>query len=405
MTQPWNEYSVTWNSASGLGGDDIVVDYYSSTLGWKTTDITSLVLSWQDQSRDNFGIMITADESPQNNRHRLFRTKQWAGSEPYILIDYIDCSDQEAPTATVLPLPEWVNEEFQVQWEGIDDRSGIAFYDIQYTLNDGAWIDWKLNIKEKSATFIDVLNGQEYQFRARATDYCDNSSDWTAAQANTKVDLVKPNSTLTPLPTYTYSSSFDVTWNGSDNAGGSGIAAFDIQTRLDEAMWQDWLQDTLLTSGQIAGAAQGQKYEFRARAIDNAGNQEPYPDASEANTTVVLYSVSDVLPFTPSPITDQLSFDVYWIGSPLGAIITQYDIRYRFDGGAWQFWGSFPTTNAHFDLVDPDLDGLYEFEVRAINDLGQVEPWTGAAEASIIVDRHPPFFQVYDYLPLILNSS
>ena len=405
MTQPWNEYSVTWNSASGYGGDDIVVDYYSNALGWKTTDITSLVLSWYELSRENFGIMITADESPQNNRYRLFRTKQWAGYEPYILIDYTDCSDQEKPTATVLPLPQWVNGEFQVRWEGTDDGSGIAFYDIQYNLNAGSWIDWKINTNEISATFGDIINGQEYEFRARATDHCDNTSTWTEAQAITKVDLIKPSSALTLLETYTYTSTFDVTWNGSDNAGGSGIADYDIQLRVNEAEWQDWMLDTVLTSGKITGATQGERYEFRARVVDHAGNQEPYPEASETNTTVVLYSVADVVPFTPFPFTDQLSFDVSWIGFPLGATITQYDIRYRFDGGSWLSWDSFTGTSAHFDLVDPNLDGLYEFEVRAINDIGQIEPWSEIAEASIYVDRHPPFFQISNYLPLILSSS
>jgi len=47
-------------------------------------------------------------------------------------------------------------------------------------------------------------------------------------------------------------------------------------------------------------------------------------------------------------------------------------------------------------------DGLYEFEVRAVDDLGLEEPFAGEAEASIMVDAVAPFLEARVWLPLVI---
>jgi len=404
MKQQWNEYSVTWNNANYLGGDEIGIGQNTNALGWKTSDVTTLVRAWHNGSRPNYGFLITGHEGTDPPRNRFFRTRQWGGSEPYLVVDYTQCSDQTPPTATVNSLPTWSGTSFTVSWTGNDSGAGIAYYDIEYNLNGGSWTRWLSQTTATSTTFNGAANGQQYQFRARAADNCGNVGAWTGTQAFTNIDSVAPTASVEPLPPYTFASSFIVRWAGTDNPGGSGVASYDVQVKVNGGSWQNWITGTGLTSSQITGAVQGDVYEFQARARDNAGNVGSYPNFPQASTTVVLYSVAVVRDFSAA-ITDQDSFNVSWLGyhAP-GVNIITYDVRYQFNNGAWQDWISTGASNALFDEVNLSVDGIYGFEARAIDSLNQTEPWNGIPEASIVVDRLEPHIEVSVYFPLIILS-
>jgi uncharacterized repeat protein (TIGR01451 family) len=100
-------------------------------------------------------------------------------------------------------------------------------------------------------------------------------------------DCVPPRSTVAPMPTWTETSSFSVTWTGQDSW--THVAAYDVQVRERyEGMWTDWLTDTLAVSSAFTGT-HSQTYFFRCRARDAHGNQEPYGDEEwgQAFTTVL----------------------------------------------------------------------------------------------------------------------
>jgi hypothetical protein len=398
MKQQWSEHSVTWNNANYLGGDEITVGSNTNTLGWKTADVTTLVRAWHNGSRPNYGFILTGDEGPQNNRSRFFRTKEWGGSQPYIVVDYTQCSDQTPPTATVNSLPQFSKSSFNVSWTGSDSGAGISYYNIEYNVNGGSWSRWLSQTTATSATFNNAQNGQQYQFRAQAADNCGNVGNWTGAQAFTNIDSVAPTASVSPLDPYTFTSSFIVRWSGTDNAGGSGLKNYDVQVRVNGGGWQNWINGTTLTSGQITGAKQGEFYEFQARATDNVGNVQSYGNFPQASTTVVLNSVAVVREFA-SPITDQTSFNVSWIGyhAP-GVTINTYDVNYRFNNGAWIPWYSGNELNALFTLGT--TDGIYYFEARARDSNGAVEPFTGTAEAAIVVDTIGAMEQAL-WLPMV----
>ena len=99
------------------------------------------------------------------------------------------------------------------------------------------------------------------------------------------VDDRPPTSTVNPLPVSMLNSSFDVTWGGYDNPGGSGIDHFDVQYREDDGPWTDWLVGTDLGSSIFAGEM-GKTYGFRCRSVDVAGNVEDYPEDGDAFTTL-----------------------------------------------------------------------------------------------------------------------
>ncbi len=68
---------------------------------------------------------------------------------------------------------------------------------------------------------------------------------------------------------------------------GSGLAGFDVQVRQGAAgAWQPWLTGTVNASGVYNGQ-RSQRYSFRVRAIDTAGNVSPWATAGGRNTVLV----------------------------------------------------------------------------------------------------------------------
>jgi uncharacterized repeat protein (TIGR01451 family) len=118
------------------------------------------------------------------------------------------------------------------------------------------------------------------------------------------IDAGAPASQVLPLPAANGLENFLVQWTGTDDAGGSGVANFDIYVSPDHGPWTLWLSQTTNTSATLTGE-QGRRYAFCSLATDQVGNQESRALAEDAVTTVVAMPVLDVLwaftPATPNP--------------------------------------------------------------------------------------------------------
>lgn len=398
MKSQWNEGSVTWNNANYLGGTEIGIGEATNSLGWKTTDVTVMVSAWHSGQQPNYGLIVTGDEGPQNNRSRVYRTKEYTNYRPYIDVNYTSCSDQAPPNAYVKPLPTYSPSQFKVSWTGTDSGSGIRWYDVQYRINGGGWTNWKTQTTSTSATYSGAANGQTIDFRARALDNCGNQQSYPSSpQAWTNIDTVPPSATVNPLPQFTLTSQFIVTWSGTDNA--SGIANYDVQLRINGGSWTDWKTGTTNTSAQVTGAQELSTYEFRARATDKVGNVQSWT-GPQAQTIVFTYPIAVVLPFSP-PTTDQSTFTVSWVGfSAPGTTITTYNVYYRYNQGVWNLWQD-QTASTSADFSVPSGNGLYEFSATARNSLGQQEPFTGEPEAAMLYNDAGNF--LYQYFPMVVQ--
>lgn len=405
MTAPWNQASVTWNNANYLGGPTIGIGENTSSLGWKQTNVTDMIRSWVSGAEPNYGMMVTGDESPSNNRFRWFNTTE-GGYRPFVDVDYTSCTDTTKPYASIEPLPAWSKGSFTVKWSGSDQGgSGIAYYNIQVSQNGGSWHTWLSHTTATSATY-NGANNQIYDFRAQAVDKCGNVQDWTGAQARTEVDSVAPQASVNTLPDFTSSPNFTVRWSGTDNPGGSGIRNFDVDVRVNEGQWVSWLRGVTSTSATFTNAENLTIYEFRARATDVAGNVQPFGADAQAITIVVLQPFAVMLPISPV-VTGADNVTLEWVGFTVpDTSITGYDVRYRFNGGTWILWQSFSgSTNSALFTFPNVNDGQYDFEVRATNDKGQIEPWTGEPEAFVIVDRQEPYIVPSMLFPLAVNEA
>jgi hypothetical protein len=118
-----------------------------------------------------------------------------------------------------------------------------------------------------------------------------------------EIDAVPPVSEIVSTPkieifienTYYYPSIF-VKWSGVDNPDGSGVKYYDVQIKRKyfgpdpHAMvmpyWEDWYMNTTETSAYL-DVNSHYVYYFRCRAVDKAGNAEPWPVHAQAVSVAV----------------------------------------------------------------------------------------------------------------------
>jgi 6-phosphogluconolactonase (cycloisomerase 2 family) len=222
--------------------------------------------------------------------------------------------------------------------------------------------------------FDRLASDGEYQWRAFAWD----GMAWSgpSATGRFRVDTKAPAARVLPLPAYTTSLKFNLSWSGSDPEPGSGldpVASYDIQYKDRESSpWTDWLAGTNLTSQEFPGQ-QGRTYYFQARARDAAGNVGAYAmGAGDARTMV------DVTPPTGAVTDDG---EVSGNNTRLHASVTFSD--FESDVVRYDYWigntsgGNETYGPASTDRTDINVGGLflrngtrYYITVRAQNRAG-----------------------------------
>ena len=145
---------------------------------------------------------------------------------------------------------------------------------------------------------------------------------------------------------------------------------------------------------------------MRARATDNAGNVQPWPQDPQTQTTISTSGpVAWITPFT-SPITSADNIFVQWTGqSSTGTSITYYNVRYQYKEGSWTVWQSqtpASTTSANFTDLRTE-DGSYCFEAQALDSANRLGDYGG--KQCIAVDRNPPFIVPQFYLPAMFVEN
>lgn len=96
-----------------------------------------------------------------------------------------------------------------------------------------------------------------------------------AAPGNVKVNALPAKSGKT----------FTVSWTGSDDANGSGIASYDLFVSTDGGPFVRYLNDTKNTSTSFTGE-EGKTYGFIVAALDNVGQLQAIQSVAQATTTV-----------------------------------------------------------------------------------------------------------------------
>jgi RHS repeat-associated protein len=106
-----------------------------------------------------------------------------------------------------------------------------------------------------------------------------------AKQALNTIDVGTPTSSVASLPATETAAAFTVSWAGQDDAGGAGIATFDVFVSDNGGGYILWQHGTPSTTARFLGS-NGHTYSFYSIATDNVGLVESKSPTAEATTLV-----------------------------------------------------------------------------------------------------------------------
>lgn len=283
-------------------------------------------------------------------------------------------SDISAPASAVTNMPAQSPGPIPISWTGIDQGgSGISRYDVQVKVGaSGAWTDWLKNTVSKSGQYPGK-GGTTYYFRVRSRDKADNVENWPAGHDTfTTVENLLPVSNISNLSPFTrYNSDLIVNWGGND-PGGSGIANYDVQYRVNGNAWNNWHTDTTETSDTLGNIQPGEVIDFRVRATDRAQNAGTWHNANGSQTIIYRWGISGtIFDNTHTPIGDAIaetlpeevgtvSSDVEGnYGTYVVANSNSYGVTWNKPAYGTLSETSFPAQqDKHLDVVLPPTDNL-----------------------------------------------
>jgi hypothetical protein len=203
--------------------------------------------------------------------------------------------DNTAPLSGAVS-PQYANATFDVDWTASDAESGVDQVQLWAKVGAGAWTATGIVQAGTSGTFsYSPAAGQgTYCFATVATDNYGNQETLPTGVGDTCtiLDTMPPASTAS-APELTELEQVQVTWSASDNL--AGVASVNLWVRFDDGSWED---TGLAAQTGISGAFEYSfayglgTYEFAARAIDNAGNDEGVPTVADSTT---MYRVANRL--------------------------------------------------------------------------------------------------------------
>jgi hypothetical protein len=172
-----------------------------------------------------------------------------------------------------------------IEWrfESIDPETGsptqdplAGFLPPNQNPPDGeGWVTFSVRPKP------DLSDGTE--LRNTATIVFDENEPIQTNVVVHTIDAAPPTARVSALPETQSLPRFVVRWTGEDT--GSGVAEYSVYYREDGGPWQQWIGATSRTEAVFVGRF-GSSYEFKVRAKDYLGNEEPDSDEPEAQTRV-----------------------------------------------------------------------------------------------------------------------
>lgn len=281
-----------------------------SLIGWNFTSNTDKITgSYVNSSGINF-----------SSAYRIVSTYEGNISEPLILAQLGEISQSiECKNDTTVVISAYVKDNVSSSSNETDAQfkqvtvNGATIWTDEVTGNKG-WQRLEIPVSLHAGLNNMTFGLKQTSGKARPVEVLwDNISFESLANVssyvseNNTVEALPPISTVGQLPLYTYNTTFNVYWNGTDDS--SGIAYYSIDYSTDGINWNTWISKTVDNSTVFTGE-HNQTYYFRSKAVDNAGNEEPEHLKPDTQTKVYTESRKVLLDISPNPCKDATNFIV-----------------------------------------------------------------------------------------------
>ncbi|MFQ5459790.1 MAG: DNRLRE domain-containing protein [Anaerolineae bacterium] len=406
VTGAWTEGSVTWDRQPASDDDRQETRSLGPESGWHSFDVGRLARRWWSGEWDNQGVYIQGYEA--DGAYREFGSRE-SDREPELRLDV--AIDDVPPVSTMKPLPPYTNSSsFGLEWEGEDPdpATGIDYFRVWGRRDEEPWLLIEPNTKAMAGVFTGAQDGHRYSFRVTAVDVAGNEEVSTGdAQATTVVDLTAPVSAVNPLPPFV-PGPFEVSWSGRDEPGtapgvgplASGILHYDVQYNIGGGAWGDLALGVRASRLTFDQAVQGARYQFRVRAVDQAGNIQPF-GAALAETQVD--GLAPVVWFLATSGVDRPTFPVRWAQTdPGGSGTAGIDVQYRVASGPWLDWITDSTASSRD--FSGELGKTYGFRGRGRDRAGNEGAYPPRAQLEVHAIASATLTE-RAYIPTVFGST
>ena len=272
-------------------------------VNWKSTTSTSATFDNLAPNGAQVDFRVYADDNAGNVEKRP--------SNPQASTRIVS----QAPVVTMTPLPPTTNTaNFAISWAATSAPIGVASYDVQWQINNGAWVDLLVGTTQTSFMVTNAQSELTYGFRVRGRDRLGNVGNFPAAPQAQTIVVLYPIAKVTPFtpPSIIHSSSpvttsFSLSWTGNTPPG-TTITQYQLHYRVLDlhgvllqpwTVWQSF--DGTVTSATFPIQLGDGVYEFEATATNNLGQSTPFAGKAEAAMIVDLQDTvqpSNFMPFT-----------------------------------------------------------------------------------------------------------
>jgi len=298
-----------YNDNTGEGSEEDSVDYEWSGPG-SFSPTTGKSTSWTPPNTSgNATIKVEADDKPlppppEDNYNKGSRED---GTDEDSVTVKVDADTPVVNITAVDPLydsgaKKYVPASFRVDVSATDE---VGLKSV--SCNPPGQTRGYSKPGPKSASESFNVTGQtdgDKTITATAKDWVDHEG---SAPKDVTVDTTPPESWINALPETVSTTSFQVSWQGTD--GGSGVKNYDVQYKVDSEGWQDWLTGTTAQTAQFTGE-RGHRYCFQCRARDNIGNEEQYP-GGDGDTCTIVPGLQSVVSSKPTIMTGGVASEVH----------------------------------------------------------------------------------------------
>jgi len=307
-----------------------------------------------------------------------------------------DCSTMYDSTAPVcsISVPHYCNSSaVPVEYLCDDGPLGSGVGEIDFWLrkqDEDWWLHPTKGYGAQGATTLNVDLGEgHFDLAAIASDLAGNTSGETSEpDASFALDFLQPTS-MSTCPQYVKVAEITVNVHSSDAL--SGIDSVQLFIRRPEEAWTEAGAPTSATSASMTvSLAQGQgRYEFRARAIDRAGNQEPLSEPTEC------YVVYDIAPPVANCSADRYargaSADISFEASDEHSGIAEVTLWACYQGGSLAPVDAIQRqSSGSFSYSLTEGEGSYYFAVQAEDEAGNSQDAPTTHQISVLHDATAP---------------
>ena len=259
-------YTVQFENDGAVAAQDVTItEQLDANLNWSSFQLSGF----------SFGSINIAIPSGLTQYQTTVSYQNSDGSPLNVLVTSDFSVQTGLLTVTFVSLDPTTNETPTGVFDGFlppNDSTGIGQGFIQYTIQPNSDLTTGTTIDQRATLVFDT-----------------NAPIVTNAVTNT-IDAGVPTSQLSPLPLISLPT-FTVNWSGQGDAGGSGIASYNVYVSTNGGAWAPWQMGIAATSAQFAGQA-GHTYAFYVTATSHVGSQEAYAPTVQAQTVVPALAIN-----------------------------------------------------------------------------------------------------------------